>query len=325
MAPPSNFARANHKRGWEGEAKLDPGAPVAYFGAHRSLPDLEGYRSLCNGLKAALIESAVQGLKRTGGARGPRLSVLDVGSGRGGDIAKWCRYRPRLYLGLDASAASVAEAERRHQKLVSDGRGALAASFAAVDIRSDQLPIEDGGADVASLQFSMQFAFDTEAGAKHLIAELARAVRPGGLVVAVLPDGDRVAAVLTHEGPSQSFGHFCFRKFECTSHALASADPPVGIPYSFTLGTRRDTCPEYLVSPSYLDGLLREAGFEGALAEGRTSVGAHDFYAECPQRSVVAVLTKARPCSAEDWLTLGAFRVVMARRVAPQSEPEAAP
>jgi len=314
---------SNYKRGWEGEAKLDPGAPVAYFGAHRSLPDLEGYRSLCNGMKATLIEAAVQAVKRTGG-RSPRLSVLDVGSGRGGDIAKWCRYRLRLYLGVDASSASVAEAERRHQKLVSDGRGALVASFAQVDIRTERLPIGDGAADVASLQFSMQYAFDSEAGAKHLLSELARAVRPGGLVVAMLPDGDRLAAVLGRPEPSQSFGHFCFRKFERTAQALEQADPPVGIPYSFTLGTRRDACPEYLVSPRYLDELLLKAGFEGALSGGRTSIGAHEFYTECPQRGAVAALTRARPCSAEDWLTLGAFRVVVARRI--QSEPaETAP
>lgn len=316
-AAPSATA-CHKKRQWEGEDKLDPDAPVTYFGTHRSFPDLEGYRSLCNGMKAALIETAAQGVKRTGG-RSPRLSVLDVGSGRGGDINKWCRYRPRSYLGVDGSAASVEEARRRHQKLVSDGKGGLAASFMAVDVRKEKLPIADGGVDVASLQFSLQYAFDTEEGARHLISELARVVRPGGLVVALLPDGDRLAAVLRQAGPQQSFGHFSFRKFERTAHALETANPPVGIPYSFTLGTRRDACPEYLVSPRYLQQILQEVGFEGALSEGRMSIGAHNFYAECPHRGVVATLTRARPCCAMDWMTLGAFRVVMVRRL--QHEP----
>lgn len=312
---------SGQRRLWEGEEKLDPGAPVAYFGTHRSFPDLEGYRSLCNGMKAALIETAAQAVKRTGG-RSPRLSVLDVGSGRGGDISKWCRYRPRLYLGLDGSAASVEEARRRHQGLVSNGRGGLVASFVAVDVRTEPLPIVDGGADIASLQFSLQYAFDTKEGAKHLLSELARAVRPGGLVVAMLPDGDRLASILRQQGVQHKFGHFCFRKFERTSHVLETSNPPVGIPYSFTLGTRRDACPEYAVSPLYLEQLLKEAGFEGALSEGKISVNAHEFYSECPYKNVVVTLTKARPCSAEDWLTLGAFRVVMARRSMPHSDPE---
>lgn len=310
---------SDYRRHWENEEKLDPAAPVTYFGTHRSFPDLEGYRSLCNGIKAAIIETAVQAVKRTGG-RFARLSVLDVGSGRGGDIGKWCRYRPRLYLGLDASAASVEEAQRRHQKLVSSGRGGLIASFVAVDVRTESLPIPDGGADIASLQFSLQFAFDTEAGAKHLISELARAVRPGGIVIAMLPDGDRLASILRQPGFQHHFGHFWFKKFERTLHALETSNPPVGIPYTFTLGTRRDACPEYVTSPLYLEKLLREVGFEGALQDGRVSVNAHEFYRECAYKNAVIALTKARPCSAEDWMTLGAFRVVMARRSITHSE-----
>lgn len=299
---------------WEGDEKLHPGAPVVYFGTHRSFPDLEGYRSLCNGFKAALIEGAAQLARRTG--KTPRLAVVDVGSGRGGDINKWDRYRPRLYVGVDGSAASVAEAQERHRKLVSDGRGGLVASFVAVDVRYEPLPLPDEAADIASLQFSLQYAFDTAESASHLISELRRVVRPGGVVAAMLPDGDRLAALLSADpGTHQvTFGHFIFRKFEKTLDVLKTANPPVGIPYCFTLGSRRDSCPEYVVSPKYLEQLFVDNGFEGALCHGKLSVPAHDFYTETEQKQVVASLTRARPCNEKDWATLGAFRVLLARR-----------
>lgn len=305
---------------WEEVAKLDPAAPVEYFESHRSFPDLEGYRSLCNGLKAALIEMAAQTVRRAGGGKSPRLAVVDIGSGRGGDISKWCRYRPRLYLGVDGSEVSVLEARRRHDKLAYNGRGGLVASFATVDVRTEALPLEGGEVDIASLQFSMQYSFDTQAGAEHLVSELARVVRPGGLAIALLPDGDRLAALLGRSASETTvrFGHFLFRKFEKTLVAIQTADPPVGIPYSFTLGSRRDACPEYLVSPRYLESLLAKAGFVGALSAERFSLPVHEFYDECPSKDVVSVLTRARPCCPDDWMTMGIFRAVVAqRRAAP--------
>jgi SAM-dependent methyltransferase len=309
------FRGSSSNDAWEGDRKLDPGAPVAYFGAHRSLPDLESFRSLCNGLKASVIESSVQAMKESKG-KSPRFSVLDVGSGRGGDLAKWCRYRPRLYLGVDASSTSVEEAKLRHQKLVTDGRGGLVASFSTVDVRSDKLPLADGSLDIASLQFSLQYAFDTEAGAVNLIGELSRVLRPGGIVVAIFPDGDRVASILSSSTSSLvSLGHFSFRKFERTTQALEN-DPPVGIPYSFTLGPRRDGCPEYVVSPAYLHILMEKYGFE-ELDGSPFSEGAQHYYnrASPHVKGVVSAVLRGRSCSRTDWDTLSAFRVLIARRM----------
>jgi mRNA (guanine-N7-)-methyltransferase len=301
---------------WEGESKLEAGAPVAFFGTHRSLPELTSFRSLCNGIKASVIESAVQALKVSWG-KSPRFAVLDVGCGRGGDLAKWSRYRPRLYFGVDAAAATVKEALHRHQMLV--GRGGLAASFAAIDVRSEKIPLEDQSVDVASLQFSLQYVFDTEAGTANLLSEMQRLVRPGGIIVAIFPDGDRVASLLSSSQALVAFGHFSFRKFERTGQALATHDPPIGIPYSFTLGSKRDSCPEYMVSTQYLHRLLAQSGFEPLVAEEPFSQNAQHFYTNSSQqiKTVVTAVMRGSPCTEQDWCTLGAFRVLIARRSKP--------
>ena len=303
---------------------------VAYFDSHRSLSELMMFRNLCNGFKAGLIAHSVAELRRPLNGQTPpsrRFVVLDVGSGRGGDLAKWARHRPRLYIGVDAAKEAVDEARARHSKLISDGRGGLDARFIEVDIRHQSLPAEDASVDIVSIQFALQFAFDTEASASHLISEITRVLRPGGILVGMFPDGDRLASLFKfgqNNCPAR-FGHFLFYPLPGTQTALVtrSLTPPVGIPYKFVLGSQREACPEYLVSSIYLDSLLKKSGLEGVGEGVPLTVGAQTYFtdvASSPVRDVILAMAKLHHCTSLDWVTMGAFRVLLARRACCQSE-----
>jgi mRNA (guanine-N7-)-methyltransferase len=306
---------------FENDEKLDESAALGYFSQPHLLPELVNFRGICNGIKACAIETAVKALRQgRGGERASTLGVLDLGSGRGGDLAKLGRYRLRFYLGVDGCATSVLEARERHRRLVTNGRSALPARFEALDFRKNTLPLDQGGADLVTCQFSLQFAFDTSASASHLLSEISRVLRPGGVVVGILPDGNRLASLLESEDAVTNIvtlGHFSFRKFEGTARALRENDPPTGIAYTFSLGhnKQRDSCPEYVVSPAYLHSLLDLNGFEPVLPTEEHSVGAQQFYNLIPEnRKIIEAVTRKIGCSQDDWTTLGAFRVLLSRR-----------
>lgn len=313
---------------FEDDEKLRDHAAIGYFEQPHLLPELTLFRGVCNGIKACTIEAAVKAVRQgRGGERVSSLSVLDLGSGRGGDLAKFGRYRLRFYLGVDGCATSVLEARERHRKLVTNGRSALPARFEALDFRKDIIPLDVNAVDLVTCQFSLQFAFDTQDSVLHLFSEIKRVLRPGGVLVGILPDGDRLATLLqddVDEGAAVTvnFGHFSFRKFESTARALAENDPPTGIAYTFSLGRKhREGCPEYLVSPKYLHSVLASHGFEPVMADGAYSIGAQHFYHCTPEnRKIMDAVTRKAGCSTEDWTTLGAFRVLLSRRVTTTDE-----
>lgn len=106
----------------------------------------------------------------------PGAMVLDVGCGTGDDVrALAARVAPGgRAIGVDASAAMVAEARRR-------GEGA-GVEFRVSDAVRLELP--DASVDAARCERTLQH-LDRPAGA---VAELARVVRSGGRVVVAEPD-----------------------------------------------------------------------------------------------------------------------------------------
>ena len=276
---------------------------VADFYSQARVFGFKAFRGLCNCLKAACVDAAVRGWREAGGAGRP--AVLDLGCGRGGDLHKWTQHRPRSYEGLDFSAASVEEARRRHAVLVSSGRSGLAANFGCADL-CDAIALPDASQDIVSSMFFFQYVFESEAVALRFFAELARVTKPGGVLVAVLPDGNRVARLLA----KPRFGHFWLRR-------LARRRGPYGLAYVFGLG--REGCCEYLAPPFLLHHLLESVGFEEMRELPGFSQPAQPFLAATLGSSADATLRE--PCSEEDWRSLSFFRVCLARK---RSEPRAA-
>ena len=319
---------------------MSAAAVADYFAASR-VEGLGGFRALCNGLKALVIERAVRARRdaaraalqsqggrkkassepRRGGGGGGLLDVVDLGCGKGGDVWKWSAYRVGSYLGLDGSAACVEEARRRHAGLVARGQTQLPATYRTRDICDLGTGLAEASVDVATAHFFLQFAFRSEAAARNVLRDAARVLRPGGVLAAILPDGDRVHALLSAAAPRDprpvAFGHFwLFRYGAGTAGGHQRADSAYGAAYRFALTD--DGCTEYLVSPRLLELLLAEHGFEPLLDSGGFSEPAQRFFAAADRGAADAVL-QGQNCCETDWLSLGLFRVVLARRGAQSS------
>jgi ubiquinone/menaquinone biosynthesis C-methylase UbiE len=285
-------------------------AIVDYFSESHHPRQLPVFRVLCNALKAALID---YGLKLWESAvHTPRLQVLDIGCGRGGDLWKWTKNRPKTFVGVDASSACVEEARARFAALISRGRSNMSASFYVCDARTQRLPVEDESVDIVSCQFAMQFFFDAAEHQEHFFREVWRCLKPQGLLLAVLPDGNRVHRLL--QCGEALLGHFRVTPTERTDLQRA---PPVGIEYTFAL-TEAFSCNEFIVSPTYLQKTAASQGFVPALPNGAFCWEAQAFLSSSDSRasvqaSVQAVL-KDRSCSVQDWRSLALFMVVACRK-----------
>lgn len=169
--------------------------------------DVRGAINFC---KSVLIGRYVQ----------PRCAVMDLGCGRGQDVAKLAYARPRFVLFVDASESALAEAERRWRRT----RFAFPAAFVQDDFCSaagllagrrvvvhrddpqrapgqrhhavpDAECVVPEGADLVdavSCQFAAQHAFATRETARTFVANVRRALRPGGVFVGIVADGARL-------------------------------------------------------------------------------------------------------------------------------------
>ena len=123
----------------------------------------------------------------------PGAFVLDCGCGRGGDWHKWKAVRARV-VATDPDLESLKEAESR----------ALDLDFGVWflgpgDIRT---AASSGPFDVVCYNFSLHYIFENEIILKESLDALTKAVRPGGLLMGVVPERAR-AESLTAGGQFQ--------------------------------------------------------------------------------------------------------------------------
>jgi ubiquinone/menaquinone biosynthesis C-methylase UbiE len=277
---------------------------VEFFNRTR-IRDISSFRSLCNALKSQVMHQAVHSWKISCSGR---VSVLDLGCGRGGDLRKWASLRLKSYVGLDASSSSIDEATSRHASLVAQGQSSLKASFHVTDIISEPLPIPGESVDIVSSMFFLQFSFASRASATLVMGELTRVLKKDGILCCLLPDGDMVHGLLSERKTPPSFGHFKLVK------CAWGDDGPFGLAYNYCLSSA-GWCTEYLVSSKMLASLLTEKGFQPVFEDASFFRGAQQVLSSEAESQTVSVILRGQKCSQVDWLSLGFFHVLLARKV----------
>jgi SAM-dependent methyltransferase len=232
--------------------------PIAYLGEVARSPQGRDY-------KAAVLESL---------ELGPCLVVLDVGCGPGTDLAAMAGLvaPDGAVIGVDHDERMVREAAQR------------TADLPGVEVRrgdAHALPLADASVDRARTDRVLQHVADPAAA----VAEIARVLRPGGVVVLAEPDWETLAVDASDEG-GRSMSR-AFVRWTCTvvrnatvgrslaRHAAGaglsvravSAYPSVWTSFDtadLVLGLTRNSASA--VESGYVDGADRDAWLAGLSA-----------------------------------------------------------
>ena len=205
----------------------------------RSESSILAIRNFNNWVKAVLISLHAN----------PGDAVLDLGSGRGGDLGKWCQRKIRLLTSVDVSAKSLEDAKVR---LASMPWCKFTAEWIHANAYTTPLVLNHVY-DVVSCQFSLHYAFDTEEHARTAISNVASHLKSGGVFIATVPDATELRR---RAMSSLEFGNPYYAvKFED-----ADLDRQFGAKYTFTLSDSVVQCPEYLVDTDVLTRIAEEHG-----------------------------------------------------------------
>ncbi|KAH9581932.1 mRNA (guanine-N(7))-methyltransferase domain [Trypanosoma melophagium] len=227
------------------------------------------FRFFNNYVKKTLIQFALDHIKRETSSRD--AIVLDLASGRGGDMGKWLHSQsPELNFATaklprerlvktaflechDISPECVAESQKRYDKLASGVE--CKCVFAVSDCFSEeflchQLPSSDhyGKFNVVSIQFAFHYACDSLERIDMLMAAIAGALCPGGVFIATTVD-DEILAERVRENKMEYKGLFALQ-FD-TEPQWDGTLLSVGTKYRFALDGFVD-CDEYVVPLSYV-------------------------------------------------------------------------
>ncbi|CEO96167.1 mRNA (guanine-N(7))-methyltransferase [Plasmodiophora brassicae] len=236
-------------------------AALAKHGRHmRSASDAVQLRRLNNWIKTVQINMFV--------SEGD--CVLDLCSGKGGDLGKYLKRRIGYYVGCDVSLASAKEAiERYNQSTPGFGATLVVTDCFATNL-DDVLP-EAIQFDAVSCQFSLHYSFETEARARRMIENVSRRLKPGGHFYGTCPDAnvivDRMRAAYRDDPSATSFGNDYFQVTVGRPGAfdygqLKKSQGPFGHRYVFDLTDAINSCGEWLVPVRTLISLADSAGLD---------------------------------------------------------------
>ncbi len=181
---------------------------------------IKGLRGFNNWVKSTIIHK----FSPTDDSSGPRdpLLVLDLGCGKGGDLAKWAQAPQEvgLYVGIDPAEVSIEQARERYAQMGrGGGRGGRGgyrggrpqrtfdAEFVVQDAFGQSIgniPIVrnvgfdakggsrwgSGGFDVVSMMFCMHYAFEDEGKTRGMLQNIAGALKKGGKFIGTIPNSD---------------------------------------------------------------------------------------------------------------------------------------
>lgn len=224
------------------------------------------------GLVSAFVHDGVDPTRKKR-ARQPSLRVLDLASGRGGDVYKWFHAGATDYTGVDVSEESCDEARRRLLRVP----GPMAANVYALAVGEffSAHDVCEGVFDVISLQFALNYIVDDRQSLHELFSTCKRHLAHGGVITGTMVDSVAAAAELGRPGNAGDY-------FKLTPVTGQRGGPDeLGYMYSFFLHNAVGECVECAVP---------WASVETALRENDLQVDYHAGFADLPTAGVAVRL-----------------------------------
>jgi SAM-dependent methyltransferase len=154
-------------------------------------------------------------------------ALLDLSSGKGGDLHKWIQSGIKNVIGYDIDEPSVLEARRRLSEHSSKNK--IHVEFRVLDLATNVVPQHPFGAfDILTSMFAFHYMFATEDSFETILTSIKNNLKVGGYFVGCMFDGATVDHLtkgteyscaggnfkLTNKSPPVDAGNFFGRKLE---------------------------------------------------------------------------------------------------------------
>ncbi|XP_048770806.2 mRNA cap guanine-N7 methyltransferase-like [Ostrea edulis] len=223
-------------------------------------------RNFNNWIKSVLIGETVKQIQRERNRRS--LVVLDLCSGKGGDLLKWRKAGISKLVCADIAGTSVEQCEIRYREMKGrtqhdrNSGEIFSAEFITADCTKVRLreKYEDASMkfDLSSCQFSFHYSFESLPQAKVMLQNACECLTLGGYFIGTTPNSLEIMKRL-RSSENRSFGNDVYR----VTYELDDLDnvPLFGAKYNFHLEGVVD-CPEFLVYFPVLEKLAEEYGMK---------------------------------------------------------------
>lgn len=164
-------------------------------GTEKGLRDRRGgpafrMKSFHNTVKRTLLKYAVSSCSSSSSSP---MRLLDLATGRGGDVWKWAEMRIPHVVGLDVCASSIMEAKSRYQDVTRTyPEFQDSVHFDVLDLGITNVPESYGTFDAVSMMFAMHYFFESENTLRTVLKSVSDSLRVGGLFVGTCVNGKRI-------------------------------------------------------------------------------------------------------------------------------------
>lgn len=224
-------------------------------------------RNFNNWIKSQIIGKTIQQIRNEKGSES-KICVLDLGSGKGGDLLKWRKGKIHHLVCADIAGTSVEQCESRYKEMVDRAskerypQAMFSAEFITADCTQERLKEKYKNPatrfDLVSCQFSFHYSFESYDQANMMLRNACECLKPGGFFIGTTPNAYEIVKRLRKtEG-------MCFRN-EVFGVSYLGADkeniPLFGAKYDFHLEGVVD-CPEFVTYIPAMEKLAEQYGMK---------------------------------------------------------------
>lgn len=231
----------------------------------RAKSDIINLRKFNNAMKSLMLYQAFK-FTNLNYSKREMVRILDLGCGKGGDLPKYLRSdRVGLVVGIDIADVSIEQCKERYKSMRPQTGRKFKGEFFVADLTKSDIEQKLHEINciekfhVASAQFNIHYSFESYEQAVRYISNAVNNLLPHGVFMGTYPDGPKLLK-LARESKTPGL-------YQVDDILSIRFDPDdlknpkeFGTKYHFKLKEVVD-CPEFLVHPLVLKGLMEALGF----------------------------------------------------------------